>query len=270
MGSDGKDAHTIWSPDPRYYMPSDAYGSSDRYGSIATPVWNRTGTKLAMVVPDTRLGDEGANWAIWVMDADGSHAHRLTDQAGNPLIAGRDQLVSWSPDSKRLVYESTTSSAAVGISTVAIKGEAPTRLLAPTVLGVPSVQVQSIGSLDWSPARASILAVVAGRLETFPRDRRPTDPAHRKRPVRPPVRLLLAGRVAYRRLHLCGGRLRRFSLRRPTDISPLCTGHRQGGRERRGAAAAPGGCGHPRGGVNAQPGPGDWLGLPPGVRPPPY
>ncbi len=63
-------------------------------------VWSPDSTKFAF------CGHQGdGNWAVWVMNADGSNPHQLTHpHAVGPAGAGGDSPGAWSPDGKKIVY----------------------------------------------------------------------------------------------------------------------------------------------------------------------
>jgi Tol biopolymer transport system component len=62
--------------------------------------WSPDSTKLAF------CGHEGdGNWAVWVMNADGSNPHQLTHpRAIEPAGTGGDSPSAWSPDGKQIIY----------------------------------------------------------------------------------------------------------------------------------------------------------------------
>jgi Tol biopolymer transport system component len=51
-------------------------------------------------------GHQGdGNWAVWVMNADGSNPHQLTHpRAIEPAGTGGDSPSAWSPDGKQIIY----------------------------------------------------------------------------------------------------------------------------------------------------------------------
>jgi TolB protein len=72
------------------------------------PAWSPDGSKIAFV----RLREGGAG--IWVMNADGTGARRITD--GGPDVDGTDLGPAWSPDGSRIAFarEGRPAKAATG------------------------------------------------------------------------------------------------------------------------------------------------------------
>ncbi|MCS7160635.1 MAG: hypothetical protein RMJ19_09200, partial [Gemmatales bacterium] len=63
-------------------------------GMDIRPVWSPDGKMIAFT------SNRDGNYEIYVMNADGSHPRRLTNQPG------RDDYPGWFPDSQHLVYVS--------------------------------------------------------------------------------------------------------------------------------------------------------------------
>jgi TolB protein len=73
-----------------------------RGGAQESTVWSPDGRRIAYSHHD---GD--GNWALWVMNRDGTHKRRLTSPAPvEPAGSGGDYAGAWSPDGSRIVYSS--------------------------------------------------------------------------------------------------------------------------------------------------------------------
>src|SRR5216117_1854859 len=71
---------------------SDPRNLTNNPGGDDTPAWSPDGTRIAFT--SARDG----NWEIYVMNADGSNATRLTDNGA--------QMPAWSPDGTRIAFTS--------------------------------------------------------------------------------------------------------------------------------------------------------------------
>jgi len=86
------------------------------------PSWSPDGKHIVFVHQDDYIADQPVNEQIWLMNADGTGKHALTTGA-DP----KDQLPSWSPDGKHVVYAAGVG-VSEGIWTIAIDGTKPTQL----------------------------------------------------------------------------------------------------------------------------------------------
>jgi len=122
------DGAPAWSPDGQqiaftserdgaaniYVMDADGTNVvrlTDEGGNSAVPAWSPDGSRIAFLSDRTyKMPGEGgyteveANSKIWVMNADGSGATRVT------RMLGLDMFPSWSPDSRQLVFMSVRDS----------------------------------------------------------------------------------------------------------------------------------------------------------------
>ncbi|MDQ6838517.1 MAG: FKBP-type peptidyl-prolyl cis-trans isomerase, partial [Actinomycetota bacterium] len=162
----GVDAHTIWSAPstPTYYRTEYISGAG-------SPVWNPSGTTVAVSEQtlDPALSDKDCQ--IWVIPASGRGAHALSADAGKILSCEPStvdgQSLTWSPNGKTLAYATRQ-----GLMTVPASGGTP-RVLQST---------KGIASVAWAPDGSTILAEVfadvsarstsvnqnQGAIESFP------------------------------------------------------------------------------------------------------
>ena len=78
-----------------------------------TPTWSPDGDTIAFIGANKDVGVDdvqvvGSSWNIYLMDADGSNVRKLTDFP-TPVLDEEGEWaygLDWSPDSKRLAYES--------------------------------------------------------------------------------------------------------------------------------------------------------------------
>jgi Tol biopolymer transport system component len=68
-------------------------------GSAQMPAWSRDGRRIAFQADHDKVGD------IWVIDADGSNAHRVS----SPHVSYADETPFWFPDGKQISYQSNRS-----------------------------------------------------------------------------------------------------------------------------------------------------------------
>ena len=124
-GKPGRDSwEPAWSPDGKqlafsaqqaagseiFLMNPDGTGRqrlTENRAIDGSPAWSPDGRQIAFfssrdAVPaqGDAVPDQGGNWEIYVMDADGSHVLRLTDQPG------QDHSPAWSPDGARIAFVS--------------------------------------------------------------------------------------------------------------------------------------------------------------------
>jgi TolB protein len=86
------------------------------------PSWSPDGKHIVFIHQDDYVSEQGVNEQVWLMNADGSGKHALTTGA-DP----KDQLPSWSPDGKQIVYAAGVG-VSEGIWKIGIDGTKPTQL----------------------------------------------------------------------------------------------------------------------------------------------
>jgi Tol biopolymer transport system component len=95
------------------------------------PTWSPDGETIAFLSASRGAPAAGGNWNIYLMDADGSDVRKLTDFP-DPLISEQGTWASgldWSPDSKKLVYESFNwQEESIDIYVVRVDGSGSRRL----------------------------------------------------------------------------------------------------------------------------------------------
>lgn len=109
------------------------------------PAWSPDGKHIVFVHQDDYVADKPVNEQIWLMDADGSNQHALTT-GSDP----KDQLPSWSPDGKFIVYASGVADNE-GIWVMAADGSAQVQLSGcPPAEAAPCAKGNDFGPV-WSP-----------------------------------------------------------------------------------------------------------------------
>jgi len=66
------------------------------------PIWSSDGKRIAFTVPPA-LPQTDANWDVYVINADGTHMTRLTEDPA------RDELIGWTPDGRQILFTSERS-----------------------------------------------------------------------------------------------------------------------------------------------------------------
>ncbi len=121
--------HSVW------VVPA-AGGAPARLADGAGPSWSPDGSRIAYVA-----GTEG-NHDLWVMNADGTDAHRITDTPDD------DVTVTWSPRGDALAFVRTDAAGGSVIEVVGADGANPHPVSDPTV---------PADAPTWSPGGTRIL-----------------------------------------------------------------------------------------------------------------
>jgi TolB protein len=108
------------------------------------PIWSPDGKRIAFTVSPA-LPQTDANWDIFIINADGSHMTRLTDDPA------RDELIGWTPDGRQILFFSDRSG-----KTQTYSMNADGRRQAPFL---PLCEIPA-----WSPDRSRIACSHAGQL----------------------------------------------------------------------------------------------------------
>ena len=162
LRADAVPAPQAWSPDGLEVLAVDAGGglvaldaaTGDERplvalegGRVTAPAWSPDGARVAFGVEAT----SGGQFALWVVDADGSDPRLLADDV---LGAGH---LAWSPDGTALAVAGTPGDdlADAGIWVVPTDGGAPRRLDGP-----PPAQVGPDQSVAWAPDGSTVAAEV--------------------------------------------------------------------------------------------------------------
>ena len=74
---------------------------------VEYPAWSPDGTKIAFMAQEPGASGNDPDYNIFVMDADGSKGHRLTD------ALGEDGWPAWSPDGTEIVFASARDDCSV-------------------------------------------------------------------------------------------------------------------------------------------------------------
>jgi Tol biopolymer transport system component len=180
------DEHPSWSPDGRWIafgregalfrVPAGG-GAATRlgrgFGAAANPAYSPDGKLIAY---DYRQPGYSIR-EVYVMNADGTGARRVTDLRD---VSG---FVSWSPDGKRLAFQSSVKGGLSNIYTVPVAGGAPERVTSSTVDTIQPA---------WSPdgkriaySRDGAIWVTEDHEETRLTDPDDNDSAPAWRPVQP-------------------------------------------------------------------------------------
>ncbi|MCA1656193.1 MAG: hypothetical protein LC713_00485, partial [Actinobacteria bacterium] len=131
VGSADREIVTLAADGTRTTLTSASDGWSDD-----GPAFDSTGSRIAF----TRINAAADLSEIWVMNADGSGAHQITDDKT------RDKQVAWSPDGSQLVYSMRVSA----------PHKADRFVIATIAVGTTPAAGTTIGTMDahnpaWSP-----------------------------------------------------------------------------------------------------------------------
>jgi Tol biopolymer transport system component len=129
MNADGSGSHAVtrnrkadwgpnWSPDGRVLFNSSVdefvgfraatvrpdgmgYRRIPSHIYVEYPAWSPDGTRIAFMSQEPDAFGDDPDYNVFVMDADGSHARRLTDAPGS------DGFPAWSPDGSTIAFSTT-------------------------------------------------------------------------------------------------------------------------------------------------------------------
>ena len=124
-------------------------------GLDATPVWSPNGREIAYSSLKSGSSD------IWVMDADGAHAHRITFSSE---VGETDP--TWSPDGRWIAFASDRGSDPNDPTSAIFKTRATAPHGAPVRLTRPGVGIYGRMSLDWAPRWSPLGGTVLFTRET--------------------------------------------------------------------------------------------------------
>ena len=97
-----------------------------------TPVLSPDGSRIAYIRwAATGHACEGCPSELWVMNADGSHARRLTAPGVKNATGNWDSNPSWSPDGKSIMFDRSTINGGWRLMTISAGGGTPTVLPIP-------------------------------------------------------------------------------------------------------------------------------------------
>jgi WD40-like Beta Propeller Repeat len=141
--------------DQRPLTPPGTPGTDDERGNVM-PQFSPDGTRIAFV---SRVVDPCCNQQVWVMDADGTHLHQITDLPETAIWA-----LSWSPDSSHLlfwandiVHPASNFTAPFHIYEMTSEGGAIHQIaFDPRPLLFTDFEGLQVGGLDWAPTGIAV------------------------------------------------------------------------------------------------------------------
>jgi Tol biopolymer transport system component len=148
-GVNGGAPRVVWGPEGDNSPLTGAFPS--------VPVWNPSGTELAVEEPWPFGTDPENGCDIWIIPVSGKGAHRILHNDSCGVVG-----LSWSPDGKQLAFPGLA-----GPEVVKVTGGKP-RLLAKVTPSPPGPTpgthstTGSVESVSWSPDGSTILAATLG------------------------------------------------------------------------------------------------------------
>ena len=130
------------------------------------PAWSPDGERIAFASTRAGLdknGYPGYRYDLYVMNADGSHVHRLTQVRANASVD--DASPVWSADG-RIIFFTITNTHTIMSYTQGPPSARPGRAFAVTVRGRPQVQSAPFGKLSSEPGRYSSYTYAQFQCET--------------------------------------------------------------------------------------------------------